>query len=81
MWRIVHHIKYLMWSKNYKNYPEDKPLIREQIEPGKGIIGCEMHDMNGWGNTIHMRKPRKKGFVASILTYLFRDKGEEKQQE
>jgi hypothetical protein len=60
-----------MWPKEYKDYPEDEPLIKYQVEPGKGIIGCEMHDLNGWGNTIHIPRKKKKGPLASLLTTLF----------
>lgn len=43
-----------MWPKAYKDYPEDKPLFHYPVEPGRGIIGCEMHELNGWGNTLHV---------------------------
>lgn len=46
-----------MWPKFYRDYPEDKPLIKQRVQPGKGIIGCEMHELNGWGMTQHI--PRK----------------------
>lgn len=42
-----------MWPKAYRDYKVDKPLIKYQIEPSHGIIGCEMHEINGWGNTLH----------------------------
>jgi hypothetical protein len=42
-----------MWFKEYRDYPIDRTLIKEQVEPGKGIIGCEMHEVNGWGVTLH----------------------------
>lgn len=38
-----------MWFKHYRDYPIDQPLIKEPVEAGHGIIGCEMHDLNGWG--------------------------------
>lgn len=63
-----------MWHREYRDYETDKPLIKYQVEPGKGIIGCEMHDLNGWGHTIHIAvKKHHKGIIASLLT-LFRDK-------
>lgn len=43
-----------MWPKSYKDYREDEPLIKYQVEPSRGIIGCEMHELNGWGNTLHI---------------------------
>lgn len=56
-----------MWFKEYRDYPIDKPLIQEQVEPGRGIIGCEMHDLNGWGTHLHQIKPCKKGILARLL--------------
>jgi len=60
-----------MWPKSFKDYPEDLPLVKQQVEPGKGIVGCEMHDLNGWGETWHIRKTKKKGVIASLLFSLF----------
>jgi hypothetical protein len=68
-----------MWQKTYRDYEEDKPLIKYQVEPGQGIIGCEMHDLNGWGNIIHVsRKKRDKGFMETLLSFLDSDKEKEK---
>jgi len=63
-----------MWPKKYKDYPEDLPLIQNQVEPGKGIIGCEMHDLNGWGGAYHIFKKKKKGLIASFFTILSSNK-------
>ncbi len=43
-----------MWQKFYRDYPVDEPLIKNKNESGNGIIGCEMHDLNGWGNSLHI---------------------------
>lgn len=60
-----------MWYKAYRDYPEDTPLIKEQVEPSHGIIGCEMHELNGWGTTLHYHpKERKRGFLRSLLSPL-----------
>ena len=57
-----------MWPKSYKDYPPDKPLVKEKVEPSKGIIGCEMHDLNGWGNTLHIPvKKKKRGLLAALF--------------
>jgi hypothetical protein len=64
----------LMWFKQYRDYPIDQPLIKEQVEPGKGIVGCEMHDLNGWGMELHCPKPRKKGLWAKLMIHLFRER-------
>jgi hypothetical protein len=61
-----------MWPKNFKDYPEDAPLKKEQVTPGNGIIGCEMHEQMGWGETHHEpKKPAKEGLIRKFLKYLF----------
>jgi len=60
-----------MWPKKYKDYPKDTPLKKQQVESGKGIVGCEMHEVNGWGETHHVARQKKKGFIYAILTTLF----------
>jgi len=47
-----------MWPKSYRDYKLDQPLIKYQVEPNHGIIGCEMHDLNGWGNSLHIPSGR-----------------------
>jgi hypothetical protein len=42
-----------MWPKSYKDYPKDTPLVKQRVESGKGIIGCEMSEPNGWGESYH----------------------------
>ena len=59
-----------MWFKEYRDYPIDRPLIKEQVEPGDGIIGCEMHDLNGWGSEMHQIRSRKKGWWSKLVTFL-----------
>lgn len=46
-----------MWPKEYKDYKKDRPLKAFQVEPCRGIVGCEMHDLNGWGNSLHREEP------------------------
>lgn len=58
-----------MWPKAYRDYPQDLNLIKQKVEPGKGIIGCEMHDLNGWGEAWHKPVPPKPGFFAILLGY------------
>lgn len=61
-----------MWHREYRDYETDKPLIKYQVMPGDGIVGCEMHDLNGWGQTIHRPvKKRRKGIFALLLGLLF----------
>ena len=58
-----------MWPKAYQDYKEDEPLIKEQVEPGKGIIGCEMHEKNGWGQTFAKKPAHRSGFLKSFLSF------------
>lgn len=66
-----------MWFREYEDYPIDTPLVHEKVEPSSGIIGCEMHELNGWGNTVHIpKKAERKGLIASLLSYFFDRKSE-----
>lgn len=61
-----------MWWKEYQDCPYDEPLRKERVETGKGIIGCEMNDRNGYGTTLHRSKYRvKRGFFTGLLSWLF----------
>lgn len=55
-----------MWFKDYKDYPIDKPVIKETVESGKGIIGCEMHELNGWGEEVHIPVKKKESFTQRV---------------
>lgn len=67
-----------MWYREYKDYPPDTPLIHEKVEPSKGIIGCEMHELNGWGTSWHQpKKAPRKGFLATLLSSFFDEKEKE----
>jgi hypothetical protein len=47
-----------MWPKAYRDYKRDQPLIKYQVSSGHGIVGCEMHEINGWGNSWHGQIPQ-----------------------
>jgi hypothetical protein len=66
-----------MWFRAYKNYPIDRPLVQEKVEPLKGIIGCEMHEINGWGDHIHLIPPPKQSLIKKII-YSFLNKKRDK---
>lgn len=60
-----------MWFKEYRDYPIDAPVIKEPVEPGKGIVGCQMHEINGWGNTLDFSsKKKRKSRSRSFFSYL-----------
>lgn len=64
-----------MWYREYKDYPPDQPLVNERVETGKGIVGCEMHDLMGWGQTYHKPpKSKKRGILRTLLSLVFRVK-------
>lgn len=48
-------------------------MVKEKVESGHGIIGCEMHEPNGWGESYHIMKKRsqKKGVFRTLLESLF----------
>lgn len=61
-----------MWPKAYRDYKTDEPLVKHQLQPGRGIIGCEMHDLNGWGDTLHIPiKKKKSGFFQTMIQAIF----------
>jgi hypothetical protein len=68
-----------MWDRDYQDYKRDQPLKQQRIEPGKGWAGCEMNERNGWGNTLHHPKKKKRGMLASLLIYLFHPKKEDQR--
>ncbi|MCB1136552.1 MAG: hypothetical protein KDK78_09810 [Chlamydiia bacterium] len=62
-----------MWFRDFKDIPNDTPVKRQQVEPGHGIIGCEMHEICGYQQAQHSPPSRKPGVVALFLGWLFGD--------
>jgi hypothetical protein len=61
-----------MWAREFKDYPTDSMLKKEQVESGHGIVGCEMHEIFGWGQTYHIPpKKEKRGLFRTLLVSLF----------
>lgn len=50
-----------MWLKEYRDYHPDKPLKKYRVEPSRGIIGCEMDELNGWGTPYIHKEPHEHG--------------------
>lgn len=69
-----------MWYREYENKKNDESLIQVKVETGKGIVGCEMHDLAGWGQTHHVYKRKKRGIFAGLKAFLFGSKIEEETQ-
>lgn len=59
-----------MWHKEYQDYPPDTPLIKYPVESGHGIVGCEMHEINGWGLEKHYYR-RRKPFLLRVRDWFF----------
>lgn len=59
-----------MWHNTYKDYPPDDPLIQNPVQSGKGIIGCEMHDLNGWGEKQHKSNIPPKTTLSTLCSWL-----------
>jgi hypothetical protein len=58
-----------MWEKEYRSIPNDSPLLKEPVEPGKGIIGCQMHEVAGWGDSYHLSQEKPRGLKAAFLSF------------
>jgi hypothetical protein len=61
-----------MWHNTYKDHEEDGPFSRQKVRTGKGIIGCEMHEIQGWGHAFHRPRKKKPGIFETLLTALFK---------
>lgn len=70
MLKVDQHKGLTMWHREYRDYKTDEPLVQQQVHSGQ-IIGCEMHEINGWGNTKQHPKKKKRGLIASLLIHLF----------
>lgn len=60
-----------MWWKEYADVRPDDPLVKEPVEPGKGIVGCEMHGFYGWGERYSLPPPPKPRGIRAYLRTLF----------
>ena len=50
-----------MWFRGFLGtIKRDQPNVKYQVEPGRGISGCEMHEINGWGNSLQWPQKKKK---------------------
>lgn len=39
-----------MWDYSYQDYIKDSPTKKAHVQPGQGIVGCEMNERYGWGD-------------------------------
>jgi hypothetical protein len=56
-----------MWQREFKDYPPDSPLIHHRVEPGHGITGCEMHEVNGWGERYRQPLERRPTILRLLI--------------
>lgn len=66
-----------MWYREYKDYPPDTRLIQNPLISGSELVGCEMHERNGWGDTHHIpirNTYRRKGWLERLFLKFFRAK-------
>ena len=63
-----------MWWQEYRDYPVDAQLKKKKVEPGSGIVGCEMHEGNGWGLSYHRERRRPPGLFVTLISYILRIK-------
>lgn len=61
-----------MWKNTYKDYRPDEAWVKEKLEAGRGMVGCEMHETNGWGDQHHTPRPKKRGFLSTLFHALLR---------
>lgn len=62
-----------MWRTKYKDYPKDSSWKKERRETGKGIVGCEMNELYGWGESHHISE-EKPSYLKKWLKRMFKKK-------
>lgn len=60
-----------MWWIEYEDYKPDQPLIKDEVTPSQGIIGCEMHDLNGWGVDYHVYNIPPPSHLRHMIDLIF----------
>lgn len=68
-----------MWDYIYKKRPKDNPLRSQSVESGKGIVGCEMKELNGWGE-VHQHRKEGCGILRALFAFLFRQPYKNKEK-
>ena len=56
-----------MWKNRYRDYALDLDWSQEKVEPRAGIIGCEMHEINGWGENYEPEE-KSKPFWGTLIS-------------
>lgn len=59
-----------MWFRDYQDYPNDRPGKRQKVEPGHGIVGCEMHEVVSWQTTLHRPGSHRPGLISNLIRFL-----------
>jgi hypothetical protein len=63
-----------MWHNTYEDHPVDELLSKENPETGKGLIGCQMKEINGWGEAQHVKKHPPSGMLKALIDFCFSGK-------
>ena len=63
-----------MWDQDYQEYPKDTANKKCQVEAGKGIVGCEMHEVYGWAANFHKKPPKPPGLLQQLASLLTKKK-------
>ena len=63
-------LRFMSWTE-YEDYKPDQPLIKDEVAASQGIVGCEMHDLNGWGLDYHVYKKPPQGHLRRMINLIF----------
>ncbi len=64
-----------MWQNLYSDYPQDTQTKNLHVEIGKGIVGCEMHEIAGWGEAHHPDPSDSPGMLSQFISRFSKKKG------
>lgn len=65
-----------MWWQDFGDKGLDEPLKDIKLESGKGISGCEMQEICGWGINHHTYYRPSVGFLRQLKSLIFGSKFE-----
>lgn len=72
--KVVINGEAAMWYREYRDYKPDEPLRKQTLKSGQGIVGCEMHEIFGWGNHLHHPCQPKKSFLSNLFLWFRKGK-------
>jgi hypothetical protein len=60
-----------MWHNTYRDYTLDGEMLKNRVGSGKGIIGAEMSEIQGWGEAYHESAEKPPKTLESLFAFLF----------